>query len=326
MELSHLFEALMLVCFGFSWPLNVVKNYKARTAKGTSLAFILLIIIGYVAGITAKIITAQFNYVLAVYFLNLAIVTVNVFVYIRNKNLDKKAQAEQTTIKFDAAQVQQKAEKLLQEEEKMNISREEYLDLPEQPSEYQEKNGVILIGSELDKKIPVSELATSFDFNFPIYNESAENLSLENVQDYFEKEISTLNPEGVILHIGEKDLNLFTENSNQFDNLYISLLSKIKKQNKKCRIALVSVNNPAHNKIIETMNAHIKAIADSGNFTFVNVENAKLWNPEATKASNDFAYSMGLSVRKPLKNVSEILFSYAYNNLYEGDVKEDLIG
>ena len=93
MELGHLFETAMLVCFGFSWPLNVRKAYRARTAKGTSLAFIFLIITGYVAGILAKFINHQINYVLAVYFLNLAIVMLNVFVYIRNRSLDKKAAA-----------------------------------------------------------------------------------------------------------------------------------------------------------------------------------------------------------------------------------------
>ena len=90
MNLAHLFEAGMLVCFGFSWPINVVKAYKAKTAKSTSLAFICLIITGYVAGIVAKLINRQFNYVLAVYFLNLAIVFANVVVYFRNKALDRK--------------------------------------------------------------------------------------------------------------------------------------------------------------------------------------------------------------------------------------------
>ena len=90
MEIGHLFEALMLVCFGFSWPLNVIKAYKAKSAKGTSLAFIVLIITGYVAGITAKVINHQFNYVLVVYFLNLAIVMSNLVVYFRNVALDKK--------------------------------------------------------------------------------------------------------------------------------------------------------------------------------------------------------------------------------------------
>lgn len=88
--MGSIFETIMLVCFGLSWPLNVIKAYKARTAKGTSLPFIVLIITGYVAGITAKLVTNQINYVLAVYILNLAIVSANVVVYFRNVALDKK--------------------------------------------------------------------------------------------------------------------------------------------------------------------------------------------------------------------------------------------
>lgn len=88
--MESILETIMLICFGFSWPLNVIKAYKARTAKGTSLPFILLIITGYVSGISAKIITGQINYVLAAYILNLAIVSLNVIVYFRNASLDKK--------------------------------------------------------------------------------------------------------------------------------------------------------------------------------------------------------------------------------------------
>ncbi|MBR5317624.1 MAG: hypothetical protein IKU39_07000 [Lachnospiraceae bacterium] len=88
--MGSIFESVMLICFGLSWPLNVIKAYKARTAKGTSLPFILLIIIGYVAGITAKVITGQINYVLIVYLLNLLIVSLNIVVYIRNMTLDRK--------------------------------------------------------------------------------------------------------------------------------------------------------------------------------------------------------------------------------------------
>lgn len=88
--MGSVFESVMLICFGLSWPLNVIKAYKARTAKGTSLPFILLIIIGYVAGITAKVITGQINYVLIVYLLNLLIVSLNIVVYIRNMTLDRK--------------------------------------------------------------------------------------------------------------------------------------------------------------------------------------------------------------------------------------------
>ena len=88
--MSALFETTMLICFGLSWPINVVKAYKAGTTKGTSLPFILLIITGYIAGITAKIVNGQFNYVLIVYIINLVIVTLNIVVYFRNYRLDKK--------------------------------------------------------------------------------------------------------------------------------------------------------------------------------------------------------------------------------------------
>ena len=88
--MGSILETMMLVCFGFSWPLNVIKAYKAKTAKGTSLPFILLIITGYIAGITAKIISGQINYVLIAYILNLAIVSLNVVIYFRNMSLDKK--------------------------------------------------------------------------------------------------------------------------------------------------------------------------------------------------------------------------------------------
>ena len=88
--MNSLLETVMLICFGFSWPINVYKAYKAGSAKGTSLPFILLIISGYIAGISAKIISHQINYVLVVYIINLAIVSLNILVYIRNVKLDQK--------------------------------------------------------------------------------------------------------------------------------------------------------------------------------------------------------------------------------------------
>lgn len=87
--MSEILETIMLICFGLSWPISVVKNIRTGTAKGMSLPFILLITFGYVAGITAKIISHNINYVLIVYFINIAAVSVNIAVYIRNSHLDK---------------------------------------------------------------------------------------------------------------------------------------------------------------------------------------------------------------------------------------------
>ncbi|MDE5899694.1 MAG: hypothetical protein K2H09_10615 [Treponemataceae bacterium] len=92
--MAEILESIMLVCFGLSWPISVAKNIKARSAKNMSFRFILLIIAGYVAGITAKLCTHSINYVLAVYVLNLAIVSVNMAVYFVNKRYDRNGKPE----------------------------------------------------------------------------------------------------------------------------------------------------------------------------------------------------------------------------------------
>lgn len=91
--MSEVLETMMLICFGCSWPMNLVKNYKCRSAKGMSLPFILLLVAGYLAGITAKIITVgHVNFVMVVYLINLAMITANLLVYFRNRMLDKQAE------------------------------------------------------------------------------------------------------------------------------------------------------------------------------------------------------------------------------------------
>ena len=88
--MAQLLEAIMMICFGLSWPMALVKNLRAKSAKGMSLPFILLIISGYVAGMVAKSISNNITYVLIVYLLNLIIVTMNLMVYFYNRRLDKK--------------------------------------------------------------------------------------------------------------------------------------------------------------------------------------------------------------------------------------------
>ena len=95
--MSELFEIIMIVSFGASWPLNVMKSYRARTTKGKSLWFLLLILFGYVAGIISKLINesymSQFSekwYVLVFYVINFIMVSVDLALYVRNYGLDKK--------------------------------------------------------------------------------------------------------------------------------------------------------------------------------------------------------------------------------------------
>ena len=92
MNAAEILEILMIVCFGFSWPMNVVKSYKARTTKGKSLGFLMMIIIGYLCGIASKIISGSYKwYVMFFYVLNLFMVSLDVAMYARNYRLDQQA-------------------------------------------------------------------------------------------------------------------------------------------------------------------------------------------------------------------------------------------
>ena len=98
--MAEILEIIMIVSFGASWPVNIMKAYKTRTTKGTSLPFLFLVFFGYVAGITSKFINtaymAEFSskwYVVCFYILNLLMVAVDIGIYYRNYLLDKKAAA-----------------------------------------------------------------------------------------------------------------------------------------------------------------------------------------------------------------------------------------
>lgn len=95
--MAEFLEILMIVSFGISWPLNVIKSYKSGTTKGKSLAFLFLIFFGYIAGIASKLVNVDYMsniaskwYVLFFYVLNFIMVSADLIMYVRNYRLDKK--------------------------------------------------------------------------------------------------------------------------------------------------------------------------------------------------------------------------------------------
>lgn len=92
--MANILEVIMLLCFGASWPINLYKALKARTAKGNSLAFYFLVELGYICGILSKVLTNNINYVLFFYFLNIFVVALNIVVWFRNHRLDMEASTE----------------------------------------------------------------------------------------------------------------------------------------------------------------------------------------------------------------------------------------
>ncbi len=84
----------MLVIFGCSWPANIHKSITSRTTLGKSLTFEILVVIGYISGITAKIImfhrTGELQASFWFYLLDILLVSTDIVLYFRNLKIDKE--------------------------------------------------------------------------------------------------------------------------------------------------------------------------------------------------------------------------------------------
>ena len=85
MNLLRILESGMLFCFGFAWPFNIHKSYKARANTGKSLLFLIVIWTGYLLGILFKALSPNTDFVLWLYVLNIILVSIDIALYYRNK-------------------------------------------------------------------------------------------------------------------------------------------------------------------------------------------------------------------------------------------------
>lgn len=100
--MTDLLEALMILCFGLSWPIAIRKSLVSGTAKGKSLFFEFFIWIGYIFGIIRKCMLLSaatgplgwlFYLSFFFYVLNLLEITVDMGLYFRNVKLDQARDA-----------------------------------------------------------------------------------------------------------------------------------------------------------------------------------------------------------------------------------------
>lgn len=80
----------MLICFGLSWPFNISKSLRSRTAKGKSIVFEILVIIGYTCGLTGKFLNGDTSYVVFFYIADILMVATDLVLTLRNRRLDRE--------------------------------------------------------------------------------------------------------------------------------------------------------------------------------------------------------------------------------------------
>ena len=90
--MAQIFEAVMLVCFGLSWPISIIRSWKTRTAKGKSYWFLVFALVGYISGLSGKFISGNVTYVVFFYSLNTLMVGTDLVLTIRNTIWDRRAE------------------------------------------------------------------------------------------------------------------------------------------------------------------------------------------------------------------------------------------
>jgi hypothetical protein len=76
----------MILCFGAAWPFSIHKSIVSHSVKGKSLAFLLIVLAGYLAGILHKIFY-HFDILIVFYVINLSMVSIDTVLYLRNRRI-----------------------------------------------------------------------------------------------------------------------------------------------------------------------------------------------------------------------------------------------
>ncbi len=104
LALASYMEMLMVICFGISWPINIVKAWRSRSTKGISLLFYSFILAGYIFALIGKLVLIVYYlpqpwhetvhwYVLFFYVLNTLMVATGVGIYFHNRHIERSEES-----------------------------------------------------------------------------------------------------------------------------------------------------------------------------------------------------------------------------------------
>lgn len=90
-SIASILESIMILCFGISWPLSIIRSIRSKSTKGKSSLFMCFILFGYICGIISKIMTHNYNLAFWFYIPNIIMVSTDICIYFRNKKLENKS-------------------------------------------------------------------------------------------------------------------------------------------------------------------------------------------------------------------------------------------
>lgn len=175
-----------------------------------------------------------------------------------------------------------------------------------------EAGGTVIFGGTSDINIPLCELKQAYGLNENYYNRSIENLSAQDASEVYRECISELKPETVFLHIGQADVEQFTVSSDNFVSEYRKLINQIRKDNKKCRIAIVSLAGDSD--VTCAMNKQLKYLANSERCEYCDITNQIPCNPKHVREISSFIHNLGfvqpVQCKRPIYDLSRMIFCF----------------
>jgi hypothetical protein len=77
-----IFEVAMLICFGMSWPVSILKSIRTGMVIGKSPLFMIIVCFGYTFGIIHKLLHSM-DWVIMLYALNMILVMIDLTLYFK---------------------------------------------------------------------------------------------------------------------------------------------------------------------------------------------------------------------------------------------------
>jgi len=85
-----IFEAVMMICFGISWPVSIAKAVRTKVVAGKSPLFMAIVLVGYMSGVVHKMLYSL-DWVIVLYLLNMVMVAIDLALYVRYSRIPASA-------------------------------------------------------------------------------------------------------------------------------------------------------------------------------------------------------------------------------------------
>jgi hypothetical protein len=90
------FEAIMIVCFGISWPVSIAKTLRTRIVVGKSPMFMMIVCVGYMSGVVHKMLYSR-DWITILYITNFVMVLIDLGLYWKYSKQGKREEKWELT-------------------------------------------------------------------------------------------------------------------------------------------------------------------------------------------------------------------------------------